>query len=155
MFSEVERAQGTPDVVVAETTARTKPRGDVSPLLENARVTELEASDAKVKLVAVPMVAPVELRNETDPVQEEAVPLVVFEARLTRLTPMVSVLASPTSGKEKLEVWVLVVVCATADPVMAAARANRRRRFRIDIVITFQVFLNQPDETRLELDANL
>jgi hypothetical protein len=82
---------------------------------------------------------PLELRKATVPVQEAAVALVVLEARLIKFTPMVSVLAKPTSGNVKSEVLVVVVVCASAEPVIAATSANRRRRFRIDIVITFQI----------------
>jgi hypothetical protein len=140
MFSVVDSAHGTSELVVVVRTARISPRGDVSPLLENAKVTEVTASEARVKLVAVPIVVPAEFRNATVPVQDAAVPLDVAEARLMRFTPMVSVLAKPTSGNEKSEVLVVVVVCASADPVMAAASANSRRKFRIDIVITFQIF---------------
>ncbi len=130
------------DVVVR--TARIRPRGEVKPELEKGRVAEVTASAAKVKLVAVPMVVPAALRNATVPVQDAAVPLVVLDARLMRFTPMVSVLAKPTSGKENEEVRVVVVVCASAQPVVTAARANRRRKFRVDIVITFQAFWDQP-----------
>ena len=127
-------------MVVVVRSARIRPRGEVKPELENGSVTEVTASAAKVKLVAVPMVVPAEFRKATVPVQDAAVPLVVLDARLMRFTPMVSVLAKPTSGNEKSEVRVVVVVCANAAPVMAAARANRRQKFRIDIVITFQFF---------------
>ena len=96
----VERAQGTLEVSVVVSTARINPRGEVSPLLENARVTDVAASAVRVKVVAVPMVVPAEFRKATFPVQEAAVPLVGLEARLIRFTPMVSVLAKPTSGNE-------------------------------------------------------
>jgi hypothetical protein len=139
VLREKEREHGTFDVLVVVTTVRINPRGDVKPALENASVTDVTASAAKVNGVAVPIVLPVELIKATVPVQDAAVPLVVLETRLIRFTPMVSVLAKPTSGNEKSEVRVVLVVCASADPVMAAASANRRR-FRIDIVITFQIF---------------
>ena len=96
----VERAHGTFEVSVVASTARISPRGDVSPLLENARVTDVAESAVRVKGVAVPMVVPDEFTKDTVPVQEAAVPLVVLEARLIRFTPMVSVLARPTSGNE-------------------------------------------------------
>ena len=38
---------------------------------------------------------------------------------------------------------------------MAAAKAKKRRRFRIDIVITFQSFWDQPKDTRLQLGRYL
>ena len=100
MLSVVERAHGTFDVSVEVSTARINPRGDVSPLLENARVTDVAASAVRVKGVAVPIVVPEEFTKATVPVQEAAVPLVVLAARLIRFTPMVSVLAKPTSGNE-------------------------------------------------------
>jgi hypothetical protein len=152
-LSEKESEHGTFDVLVVVRTVRINPRGEVKPALENASVTDVAASAAKVNVVAVPMVVPVEFRKTTVPVQDAAVPLVVLEARLMRFTPMVSVLAKPTSGNEKSEVRVVVVVCASADPVMAAASANRRRRFRIDIVITFQNFWDQPKQRGCNWDA--
>jgi hypothetical protein len=140
VLREKEREHGTFDVLVVVTTVRINPRGDVKPALENASVTDVTASAAKVNGVAVPIVLPVELIKATVPVQDAAVPLVVLETRLIRFTPMVSVLAKPTSGNVKSEVRVEVVVCANADPVMAAASANKRRKFRIDIVIPFKCF---------------
>jgi hypothetical protein len=139
VFKEKDRSQGTPEVCVLVTTARINPRGAVRPLLENASVAEVTALEARVKLAAVPMVVPAALKKATVPVQDAAVPLEDAEAKLMRFTPMVSVLASPTSGNENSEVWVVVVAllfCASAD---AAARAISRQRYRVDIVITFQL----------------
>jgi hypothetical protein len=60
---------------------------------------EATALAASVKFVAPPIMVPeAAFMNDTDPVQEAAVPLVGFDARLMRFTSIVSLGASPTSG---------------------------------------------------------
>jgi len=118
-------------VVVAETTVRTNPRVPMIPEAENGKMMTPTAPAASVKVVAVPMVAPAWLINVTEPVQEAALPFVKSAARLIRFTPTVSVVAKPTKGNEKLEVEVMLVVCANADAEIATASANGRRIFLI------------------------
>ena len=132
VFSVKESWQGTFGVNVSETTVRINPRGEVRPLEENGRLTSVTAPAARVNVVAVPIVAPEELMNETDPVQDAAfaeLPVELeadgFVAVLIRLTPIVSVLASPTSGKEYWEVFVLVVDCPNANPALRMAKLKR------------------------------
>jgi hypothetical protein len=63
-----------------------------------------------VKAVAFPIAAPLALANETEPVQDAAVPLDEAAAILTTLTCAVSVLPRPTGGKMKFRVVVVVLV---------------------------------------------
>jgi hypothetical protein len=100
VFKVEERSHGTFEVIVEARTARIRPRGDDNPALEKGRVMAVAVFAARVKLVAVPIVAPAAFTNDTLPVHDAAVPEVVFVARLIRFTPMVSVLASPTTGNE-------------------------------------------------------
>ena len=138
VLREKESWQGTPDVVVAATAAWIRPRVPEIPALEDVRLIEVAAFAARVKVVAVPITAPEAFANVTEPVQEETVPLVGLAAMLLRLTPMLSVLPNPTTGKAYLVVRVKVV-CAKADPVKAAAIAKRRPKFRVDMILPFSI----------------
>ena len=98
---------------VTETTPRITPRGPVSPALENGRLAIEVCSDAILKVVAVPMVAPAAFRKETLPSQEAAVPAVDAVATLVRLIRAVSVVPNPIGGKVVTRV-VAVVGCPMA-----------------------------------------
>jgi hypothetical protein len=156
VFREKESWQGTPEVVLAETVAWIRPRVPEIPALEDVRLIDVAAFAARVKVVAVPIVAPEAFENVTEPVQEEAAPLVGLAAMLLRLTPMLSVLPNPTTGNAYVVVRVNVV-CANADPVKAAATAKRRPKFRVDIVFPFRILGsaegNRPGLGRYYLDG--
>jgi hypothetical protein len=80
-------------------TARTAARAPEIPALENGRLTDDVWPEAIVKLVAVPIVAPLAFTKDTVPVQDAAVPAAVAVAILVRLTRAVSVLPNPNGGK--------------------------------------------------------
>src|SRR5262245_9930411 len=109
---EIVRAQGVGEDAdrVTVTTARMLDRGVETAAFANGRLTELVTPEAIVKFVAVPIVPPAALTNDTVPVHEAAVPLEDAVARLVRLIRAVSELPSPNGGKFRARV-VLVVVC--------------------------------------------
>jgi hypothetical protein len=99
-------------VVVTVTTARTSVRVPVPPELAKGKVALVAApAPSFVIAVAVPMVAPLEFRNEIEPLHEAAVPLLALEARFTTSTSSVWVDPNPTTGRfmEELNVSVVVV----------------------------------------------
>jgi hypothetical protein len=106
-------AVGVPVVMedVTVTTARTSVRVPVPPELPNGSVA-LVAAPAPSFVIAVelPMVAPLEFRNEIEPLHEAAVPLFALEARFTTSTSSVWVDPNPTTGRFVEEVNVSVVV---------------------------------------------
>jgi hypothetical protein len=116
--SEAPSEHGVPEVSVRVICARRSPRGLVRPDEANARLAEVAALLASVKLVAVPMVEPAGVVNAMLPTHEAAVPLEEADAVLTTLTRAVSVLPSPNSGN--VRVLVFDVVCALRDSAPSA-----------------------------------
>jgi hypothetical protein len=108
-------------VNVCVTSARISVRVPVAPELPNASLAELIAPLPTVNVVAVPIAAPEEFRNEIVPAHDAAVPLAEADAVLTTLTCAVSELASPAGGKAKVRVLVDVVVVVCANAANAAA----------------------------------
>jgi hypothetical protein len=113
-------------VVVRVTTARTSVRVPVPPELAKGSVVLIAApAPRSVIVVAVPMVAPVEFRNEIEPLHEAAVPLLVLDARFTTSTSAVCVDPSPTTGRFVEEVTVsVVVVCAHPEVAVRTKKEN-------------------------------
>jgi hypothetical protein len=95
-------ARGVPVVTVdvTVTTARTSVRVPVPPELKKGSVA-LVAAPAPSLVIAVelPIVAPLEFRNEIEPLHEAAVPLLALEARFTTSTSRVWVDPTPTTGR--------------------------------------------------------
>jgi hypothetical protein len=119
-------------LVVRDTTPISSARVPDDAILLNGKLTEDIWPEAIVKFVAVPIVAPVEFRNEMLPVHEAAVVVpvdeVAFEAWLTTVIWMVSVLPTPIGPIVLLCVeGVLVVVCAMARPDRRSVIATFRR----------------------------
>ena len=111
--SETPSAQGGLGVAVDRvnvTTPRTAMRVPVAPAPEKGRLAEEVSPAVTVNGVALPIVVPLALRNEIVPVQEVAVPPDALAAKFTTLISAVSVAPSPTGGKVKSRVP--VVVCA-------------------------------------------
>ena len=103
------------------------------PAEEKGRLAAVIWPEVTVKLVAEPMTAPLELRNEMVPVQEAAVPLDDSVAAFTTLMRAVSVLPSPAGGNVKVRVLV-VDDCANNDNADPAARIEVKTSFRKTIL---------------------
>jgi hypothetical protein len=114
-------------------TVRISPRLPERPALANDRLTDEVMPDAMVKLVAVPMVAPLAFTNETLPVQEAAVPEEDAVAVLVRSTRAVSVLPSP-NGPE-LCVCVVVVVVVVWPQAAIETRKPRPSSIRFACIV--------------------
>lgn len=108
------------------------PRTPEKPALANGRFADAISPDVTVKLVADPIVAPVEFKNEMLPVQDAAVPLDDADATLTTLMRAVSVLPRPAGGRVIVRVPV-VDVCAKTDN-MEPATMEVKMNFRINIL---------------------
>ena len=93
-----------------EITARKSPRLPLRPELPNGRLAVAVALEPMVNVVAVPITAPVELKNEIVPVHDAAVPLAEAAAKLTTVMRAVSVEPSPNGASECVSVLVVVVV---------------------------------------------
>jgi len=134
-------AHGVGDVVdlVTVTTARMVDRGVEIAAFANGRLTEVVTPEARfVKGVAVPIVAPEALTNDTVPVHAAVVPLDDAVAKLVRFTRAVSELPNPNGGKFRVRVLV-VVVCAAAAPSIPNARAQHIMD-RLNILTLFLFF---------------
>lgn len=117
---------------VTVTTARSIPRGAVNPEFANAKLTDDVTPDAIVKFVAVPMVVPAALMNDTLPVHDAAVPLLEFTARFVKFTRAVSVDPKPNVVRFTVRVLVVdVVVCASADCTIKLAATAKIPSFDI------------------------
>jgi hypothetical protein len=88
-------------VVVTVTTARTSIRLPVPAKGSVALVTA--PAPSFVIAVGLPIAAPLEFRNEIEPLHEAAVPLLALEARFTTSTSSVCVVPNPTTGRFKEE----------------------------------------------------
>jgi hypothetical protein len=128
---ETANEQGGRGVVVGvvnETTPRIAVRVPEAPVLENGRVAEDISPAVSVNEVALPIVAPLAMRNEIVPVHDAAVPPDAFSAKFVTMISAVSVAPSPTGGRLKSRVLVvLVVLCANADVAATAATIKTRR----------------------------
>jgi hypothetical protein len=113
---------------VRVTTARTSVRllELVAPEFPKGSVALVTApAPSFVIAVELPMVAPLEFKNEIDPVHEAAVPLLALEARFTTSTSSVWVDPTPTTGRFMEEVTVsVVVVCAHPKVAVTTKKEN-------------------------------
>jgi len=85
--------------IISCTNPRISAREPEPPVDEYGSGAEKIWPDVTVKLAADPMLAPLESRNEIEPLHEAAVPLDGLGARFTTLIWAVSVAARPTGGK--------------------------------------------------------
>jgi hypothetical protein len=97
-------------------------RMPVAPVLENGRRTGEAWPAVTVNGVALPIVAPLMLRNEMLPAQDAAVPSDALAARFATLISAVSVAPSPTGGRLKSRV--VLVVCPNAEDMAPMAIMN-------------------------------
>jgi hypothetical protein len=131
--SETASAQGGRGLAVDSvkaTTPRIAVRVPEAPAPENGRWAAKIWPDVTVNGVALPIVAPLALRNEILPVQDAAVPSDALAAKFTTLISAVSVAPRPTGGRLKSRV--LVVLCANAEDIAPMA-ANIKTRLLIDM----------------------
>jgi hypothetical protein len=122
--NDVTSEQGVPLVCVNVMVATISMREPEVVALEKGRLTETISLLATVKLVLLPMAAPVAPVKATVPVQDAAVPLDDALAVFKRLTCAVSVLPKPTGPK--LDVWVKVLDpdCASAETAVPTSRTT-------------------------------
>jgi hypothetical protein len=112
---------------VRVTTARTSVRLPVPPELAKGSVALVAApAPSFVIAVGLPMVAPLEFRNEIEPLHEAAVPLLALEARFATSTSSVWVGPNPTTGRFIEEVTVSVVVVVWAHPQVAVTTKREK-----------------------------
>jgi hypothetical protein len=131
---------------VKATTPRIAARVPVAPALGKERWAEDIWPEVRVNGVALPMVAPLALRNEMLPAQDAAVPSDALAATFATLISAVSVAPRPTGGRLKSRVPV-VVLCANAEEIaQSAANVKTRRLFDMSH-LSYCVF----DETRFHL----
>ena len=80
--TDIEREQGVPEVNVAVTPGTMIVREPEPPELAKASLTDDDWPAVNVNVVAAPIAVPAAEVKVTDPVQDAAVPEVVFEAEL-------------------------------------------------------------------------
>jgi hypothetical protein len=132
--SDTASAQGGRGLAVERvnaTTPRMAARVPVAPALENGRRAARIWPDVRVNEVALPIVAPLAFRNEILPAQEAAVPSEALAAKFATVISAVSVAPTPTGGRLKSRVLV-VVLCAKAED-SAATAANIKTKLLIDM----------------------